>query len=184
MDLNNLGINSDEVEQKNLKMTKNFDDENLEIDALAEFDPTVQIIRGLNYVPDYEKLTFKKDEHMKNRPRIQVYSMVSRNKKDKEGNMYQELLLTTRKEKPFKGKFAFPGGFLIYNEDPTDASKRILQESCSLNFTLDSSPKPDLFSVKGRPDREGIEGHVVAFFYLFQIKHESEIIKTAKQREE
>jgi len=34
-----------------------------------------------------------------------------------EGPKY-ELLLIKRKLKPFKGKFAFPGGYVMTNEDP------------------------------------------------------------------
>lgn len=34
---------------------------------------------------------------------------------------------------PFKGKLAFPGGFVDYGEDPKSASERELKEECGID---------------------------------------------------
>jgi len=38
-----------------------------------------------------------------------------------------------RKYDPFKDHFAFPGGFVDYNEDPAEGCLRELREECNLN---------------------------------------------------
>jgi 8-oxo-dGTP diphosphatase len=39
--------------------------------------------------------------------------------------------MITRKNNPFKGCYALPGGFLDYNEDPKDGCLReLLEETC------------------------------------------------------
>ena len=42
------------------------------------------------------------------------------------------ILLITRGRDPFKGCYAFPGGFVDYGEDPKHAVIRELQEECSI----------------------------------------------------
>jgi 8-oxo-dGTP diphosphatase len=38
-----------------------------------------------------------------------------------------------RKGQPFKGYFAFPGGFVDYNEEPQQGCLRELKEECNLD---------------------------------------------------
>lgn len=40
--------------------------------------------------------------------------------------------MITRKHDPYKGFFAFPGGFVDYNEDPLESCLRELKEETGL----------------------------------------------------
>ena len=60
-----------------------------------------------------------------------------------------EILLIKRGRTPWKGKFAFPGGFVDYGEDPEIAVLRELLEETGIEGS-----DPRLFEVKGRPERD------------------------------
>ena len=47
-------------------------------------------------------------------PSVATDAIVIRPRQD----LLHDILLITRKNNPFKGKLAFPGGFVEYNEDP------------------------------------------------------------------
>ena len=67
--------------------------------------------------------------------------------------------MITRGRDPFKGCYAFPGGFVDYGEDPEDACIRELQEECGIK-----GYKPELICVAGKPDRDPRK-HVVSIVY-------------------
>ncbi|KAJ3123482.1 hypothetical protein HK098_001870 [Nowakowskiella sp. JEL0407] len=60
--------------------------------------------------------------------RLKTDTIVVRKRRD---SVY-EIALIERKKDPFKGKKAFPGGFVDYKEDPTDAAVRRLEEDTLL----------------------------------------------------
>lgn len=70
-----------------------------------------------------------------------------------------ELLLIKRKNDPFKGKWALPGGFVDENEDLADAAKRELQEETGL--ILDNLQQLGAFGKPGRDPRS----HTVSVVY-------------------
>ena len=78
-----------------------------------------------------------------------------------------EVLLIKRGRTPWKGKFAFPGGFVDYGEDPEIAVLRELLEETGIEGS-----KPRLFDVKGRPERDPRK-HVISIFYLVDVDDES-----------
>ena len=63
-------------------------------------------------------------------------------------NNLAEVLLIRRGRMPWKGKLAFPGGFVDYGENPETAALRELREECGID-----GRDPQLYAVKGRPDR-------------------------------
>jgi len=71
-----------------------------------------------------------------------------------------KILLIRRKNEPWKGMLAFPGGFVEKNEDPEVAVIRELKEECGLEGLVQK-----LVCVNGSPDRDP-RGHVVSIAYL------------------
>ena len=71
--------------------------------------------------------------------------------------------MITRGRDPFKGCYAFPGGFVDYGEDPEDACIRELQEECGIK-----GYQPELICVAGKPDRDPRK-HVVSIVYHVQV---------------
>ena len=74
-----------------------------------------------------------------------------------------DILMITRGRPPFLGKFAFPGGFLDYNEDPMHGCLRELQEETGLE-----GKKCTLLTVKGKPGRDP-RTHIVSIVYLIEV---------------
>lgn len=78
-----------------------------------------------------------------------------------------KILLVVRKYDPFKGKFALPGGFLDYNEDPQQGCLRELMEET--NITGYSS---SLFTVKSDPTRDPRK-HILSLIYAVNVSEDS-----------
>jgi 8-oxo-dGTP diphosphatase len=76
--------------------------------------------------------------------------------------------MITRKNDPFKGHFAFPGGFVDYNEDPKDGCLRELEEECNLKGL-----SCELLTVRGHPTRDP-RGHVVTIAYLVKVADDAQ----------
>jgi len=70
-----------------------------------------------------------------------------------------EAIMIKRKFNPWKGRLAFPGGFVEIGENPEDAVLRELKEEA--NVTGNS---PTLFAVHGDPKRDPRQ-HIVTIFY-------------------
>lgn len=62
-----------------------------------------------------------------------------------------KVLLINRGEEPFKGKWAFPGGFLEMNEEIIDAAKRELKEETGLE--IETLEQLHTFGTIGRDPR-------------------------------
>ena len=78
-----------------------------------------------------------------------------------------EVLLIRRKYPPWQGKFAFPGGFVDYDEDPVDAVLRELLEEAGV-----VGANPEFYAVKGSPKRDPRK-HIVSIFYLVEVDEEA-----------
>ena len=71
-----------------------------------------------------------------------------------------EVLLIRRKNEPWMGMLAFPGGFVDSGEDPEVAVIRELKEECGVDGKV-----VRLLCVNGDPKRDP-RGHVVSIAYL------------------
>ena len=80
----------------------------------------------------------------------------------------EEVLLIRRGNPPWKGRLAFPGGFVDYGEDPEVAALRELLEETGVE-----GRNPQLYAVKGSPDRDPRK-HIVSIFYMISVEGESE----------
>ena len=89
-------------------------------------------------------------------PNLAVDSIVTK----KNASDRLDILLITRGRDPFKGHYAFPGGFVDYGEDPEHACVRELKEEC----TIVGRGQPELICVAGAPDRDPRK-HVVSIVY-------------------
>ncbi|KAJ5067630.1 adp-ribose pyrophosphatase [Anaeramoeba ignava] len=92
------------------------------------------------------------------RPAVTVDAAIYRIK-----NSEIEVLVVKRKNDPFKGYYAFCGGFVDYGEDPKDAVLRELKEETNLD-----GKNPILFDVRGAPDRDP-RGHTISIFYSVEM---------------
>ena len=79
------------------------------------------------------------------------------------------ILLITRGRDPFKGHYAFPGGFVDYGEDPENACIRELKEEC-----LIEGKTPELICVAGNPNRDPRK-HVVSIVYHVDVDPNHEV---------
>ena len=74
-----------------------------------------------------------------------------------------KILLIERKNEPFKGKWALPGGFVEYGEKVEDAVVREVNEETGLDTKI-----IDIVGVYSDPSRDP-RGHVVTVVYLLDI---------------
>ena len=79
-------------------------------------------------------------------------------------NLNTKILLIQRKNDPFKGRWALPGGFVEYKESPEVAVLRELYEETNLK-----GKNPRLIGVFGHPDRDP-RGHVVSVSYSVEVE--------------
>lgn len=75
------------------------------------------------------------------------------------------LLLIRRKNPPFQGRYALPGGFVDYGETTEQAAARELREETGLN--ADQLSLVGVYSDPGRDPR----GHTVSIAYLARVSH-------------
>jgi len=87
-------------------------------------------------------------------PKLTVDGVVLKDKK---------ILLIKRKNQPFKGKWALPGGFVEYGEKTEDAVLREVFEETGLKTKV-----KDVIGVFSDPNRDP-RGHVVSVVYLLEI---------------
>ena len=83
-------------------------------------------------------------------------------------NSGTEVLLIRRGMDPWKGKLAFPGGFVDRGEDPEEAVLRELLEETGV-----SGSNPEVFAVRGEPFRDPRK-HIVSVFYIVNVEGSSD----------
>ena len=76
----------------------------------------------------------------------------------------EKILLVKRKNDPFKGKWALPGGFVEYGEKTEDAVAREVLEETGLKTTVDKT-----IGVYSDPNRDP-RGHTITVVYRLNIK--------------
>jgi 8-oxo-dGTP diphosphatase len=87
-------------------------------------------------------------------PKLTVDGIVLKNGK---------ILLIKRKNQPFEGKWALPGGFVEYGEKTEDATVREVLEETGLKTKIDH-----LVGVYSDPNRDP-RGHTVSIVYVLDI---------------
>ncbi|MEF8874975.1 MAG: NUDIX domain-containing protein [Candidatus Thermoplasmatota archaeon] len=105
---------------------------------------------GKQLLEDYEAL---KDEHSENvyrNPSLTVDGIVTKE---------DEILLIERKNPPFEGCYALPGGFVEYNERVEDAVIREVKEETGLRTEIEN-----MVGVYSSPDRDP-RGHMVSIVF-------------------
>lgn len=75
-----------------------------------------------------------------------------------------KILLIKRKNKPFKGKWALPGGFVEYGETVEEAVAREAAEETGLDTEI-----KQIVGVYSDPDRDP-RGHTISIAYLLSVK--------------
>jgi len=75
----------------------------------------------------------------------------------------QQILLIQRKNEPFKGIWALPGGFVDYGEKTEEAAIREVFEETGLK-----TKKNDLLGVYSDPNRDP-RGHTITIAYFLEI---------------
>tara|TARA_B100001109_G_scaffold221783_1_gene193419 strand:+ start:127 stop:552 length:426 start_codon:yes stop_codon:yes gene_type:complete len=81
----------------------------------------------------------------------------------RDGPRGAQVLLITRGFPPYKGRLAFPGGFVEVGEDPETAVLRELIEETGIEGN-----DPELFAVRGNPSRDPRK-HIVSIFYRVRV---------------
>ena len=81
----------------------------------------------------------------------------------------REVLLIRRGREPWKGCWAFPGGFVDEGEDPEIAVIRELSEECGVAGKVVS-----LMAVRGNPKRDP-RGHIVTIFYEVSVDEKQDL---------
>eukprot|EP00830_Metopus_es_P008505 TRINITY_DN18296_c0_g1_i1.p1 TRINITY_DN18296_c0_g1~~TRINITY_DN18296_c0_g1_i1.p1 ORF type:complete len:217 (+),score=48.94 TRINITY_DN18296_c0_g1_i1:95-652(+) len=98
-------------------------------------------------------------------PSLTTDALVLRKHKKDE---FHDILLITRGKPPHKGKMAFPGGFVDYNEEPSVGCLRELEEECNLK-----GKNLELVTVAGDPKRDPRK-HIVTFCYKVEVDESAE----------
>jgi len=80
---------------------------------------------------------------------------------------HREVLLIRRGQEPWKGCWAFPGGFVDVGESPEDAIARELFEECNI-----VGKASEIIAVRGDPERDP-RGHIVSIFYRVEVDENS-----------
>ncbi len=78
-----------------------------------------------------------------------------------------KVLLIKRKNEPFKGRWALPGGFVEYGETVEEAALREVKEETGMDARIKK-----LVGVYSDPDRDP-RGHTISIVFLMEAKGET-----------
>ncbi|MFO7792485.1 MAG: NUDIX domain-containing protein [Candidatus Saliniplasma sp.] len=109
---------------------------------------------GTGLLEKYEEMKKKHRGDIYEKPSLTVDGIIQQ--KD-------EILLIERKNPPFKGKYALPGGFVEYNELVEEAVVREIKEETGLKTEIKR-----LVDVYSDPDRDP-RGHTVSIVYSLKV---------------
>ncbi len=103
---------------------------------------------------DYEDLKKEHKDRVYRNPALTVDGIITKD---------EEILLIERKNPPFEGCYALPGGFVEYNEKVEDGVVREIEEETGLKTRVDQ-----LVGVYSSPDRDP-RGHIVSTVFSLEI---------------
>lgn len=86
-----------------------------------------------------------------------------------------QILLVKRKNEPFKGYFALPGGFVNEGEKVEEAAKREVMEETSLDVEL-----IDILGVYSDPNRDP-RGHIMSTVFIGKISNNKQKVEALAQ---
>jgi 8-oxo-dGTP diphosphatase len=86
-----------------------------------------------------------------------------------------QILLVKRKNEPFKGYLALPGGFINEGEKVEEAARREVKEETSLDIEL-----IDILGVYSDPNRDP-RGHIMSTVFIGQIPYDKEKLEALAQ---
>ncbi len=93
-------------------------------------------------------------------------------------NEKNEILLTKRKENPFKDAWHLPGSFIIKNESIESCTKRILEEELSFKNNFSS----ELLFISQDLDKDP-RGHVIDLIYKVVIDSDLPLVPIGRTKE-
>ena len=124
---------------------------------------------SINWIPEYKQT---KDIDFQEKYKIPSLAIDAIVLTKKETDKYPDILLIKNKKpyEPIIGKYAFPGGFVKYNEDPELTCLRKLKEDAGINIQ-DIEKDIELFTIRGDSNRDP-RRHVITIVYVVNIKIE------------
>ena len=122
---------------------------------------------SIDWLPEYKQT---KDIDLQEKYKIPSLAIDAIVIRKKETDKYPEILLIKNKKPydPFIGKYAFPGGFVKYNEEPELTCIRKLKEDAGLNMK-DIEKDIEILTIRGDPKRDP-RRHVITIVYIVNIK--------------
>jgi len=109
---------------------------------------------GKRLIQDYHELKKEHKQNVYRNPSLTVDGIILKNEK---------ILLIKRKNPPFKGGYALPGGFVEYGEKVENAVVREVEEETGLLTKIDR-----LVGVYSSPDRDP-RGHMVSIVFSLKV---------------
>jgi 8-oxo-dGTP diphosphatase len=139
------------------KINENMGEEVIEsVRGGASGGETILTEAGKEIIEEYEERARAMDIIMRfgPRPSVAVDGIIIRNNK---------ILLIQRRNNPFKGRYAIPGGFVEFKEPVEDAVVREIEEETGLKTAVKK-----LFGVYSTPDRDP-RGHTISVVFELDI---------------
>jgi len=125
-----------------------------------------QINEGrIDWFPEYNQTKDIDIQKKYKLPSLTIDTIILKKNKN---NKYPDILLMKRAERPYAGKYAFPGGFVKYGEYPQFTCYRIIKNKTGFNIK-DFEENIELLTVRGDPKRDP-RRHVITLVYVLYLK--------------